>query len=939
MPSIIALDIETTGLDSRRDAIIEIGAVRFNEEGIQDEWQSFINPGRPIPPFISQLTGIKNEDVVRAPPMKSVAAELAVFAEEFPILGQNIGFDLSFLRQYGILIDNPTLDTFELASVILPTAKRYNLGALAIELGLPITEDLHRALDDARLTYRVYSTLFQRMTEGEYALSADLISEVLRLSESSLPAHSRVEWGGRLPFEWAFRKLSRQGITGKKITTQALFEKQTGYAAPLRPNADIQPLDLDEVAAYLEEGGEFQKHFPGFEHRVQQVEMLRKVTDSFNNSAHLLVEASTGTGKSYAYLLPSALWALKNNTRVVISTNTINLQEQLMSKDIPAVQTILGQRFKACVLKGKNNYLCPRRLEAARLRPSASLEDLRVLAKVLVWLAQGGSGDRTEINLTGPEERDAWGKLSADDEACSMENCIKRTGGACPFYQARQNAQSSHLVVVNHALLLADVVTGSRVLPEYNYLVVDEGHHLEEATTNALLFRLTQPELERLFRELGGSSSGILGHYLTVILNLASPAELAAQEKEVKLATDNAAQIQNYTLHLFRSLEEFLRNQSDVRQQVQYAQQVRITPATRTQPDWTEVEITWDDMYGSFRQLLSHLNMIYQWLGEKFSDPSDEIIDTQGSLGNQIRRLTEIQNQLNGLVSAPAPDEIYWVELNNSGSRLSLNAAPLTVGPMMQQYLWNQKNSVIVTSATLTTAGEFSYLRARLNAEDADELSVGSPFDYENSVLLYLLNDIPEPTTGSAYQNEMNSNLLRLCKATNGRTLVLFTSYSQLKQTSAFLGPALAEKSIMVYEQGEGASAASLLESFKSSERSVLLGTRSFWEGVDIPGQTLSVVVITKLPFDVPSDPIIAARAETFDDPFNEYNLPEAILKFRQGFGRLIRTASDRGAVVVMDRRILTKKYGKLFLDSLPQCTLRVGSSLEMPRTVEKWLG
>ncbi len=932
MLSIVAIDLETTGLDPRRDAIIEIGAVRFNEDGIQQEWSTFVNPGRPIPSFITQLTGIHNEDVINAPSIRSAAAELAVFCEESPILGQNISFDLGFIRQYGVLMDNPVLDTFELASILLPTARRYNLGALGVELGIPIDEDLHRALNDARLTSQVYQELFRRMTVGEYALQAELVSEILRLSEP-------FDWSGRLPFEWAFRKIARQGITGKKVNTTALFEKSTTFGAPLKPQPEMQPLDVDEAAAYLENGGAFQKHFPSFEYRVQQVEMLRRVTQSFNDSGHLLVEASTGTGKSYAYLLPAALWALKNNARVVISTNTINLQEQLIKKDIPELQAILDNKLLACVLKGKNNYLCPRRLDAARLRPPASVEELRVIAKVLVWLNQNGSGDRTEINLTGPDEREAWNKLSADDEACSIENCIKRTGGACPFYRARQAAQSSHLIVVNHALLLADVVTGSRVLPEYNYLVVDEGHHLEEATTGALSFRLTQPEFERLLRELGGSSSGILGRFLNVIYKAVSPTELAGMEKEVKQSTDAAARLQNDAIHFFRSVDQFLKMQSNERQQVQYSQQVRIVPATRTQPDWSEVELIWDEAMGSFKLLLGHLGTIYQWTGDKFNDASDDLIDVQGSLGNLIRRLTEIQINLNGLVSMPSSDRIYWVELNNTGTRLSLNAAPLMVGPLMQQHLWNQKNSVIVTSATLTTTGDFGYLRGRLGAEDADELSVGSPFDYESAALLYLMNDIPEPTMGSAYQNELNSNLMRLCKVANGRTLVLFTSYSQLKQTSSYLTPALADKGITVYEQGEGASAASLLESFKSSEKSVLLGTRSFWEGVDIPGQALSVVVITKLPFDVPSDPIIAARAETFDDPFNEYNLPEAILKFRQGFGRLIRTQSDRGAVIIMDKRVLTKKYGRLFLDSLPQCTVRVGSSLDMPKTVEKWLG
>ncbi len=338
MTSIVAIDIETTGLDPRRDAIIEIGAVRFNEDGIQDEWRSFVNPGRPIPTFITQLTGIKNEDVVSAPLIKSIIPELAVFVEESPILGQNILFDLGFIRRQGIFSDNPYIDTFELAALLLPAARRYNLGALGIELGLPITEDLHRALDDARLTYRVYTELYRRLIDPEKGLSTDLLAEILRLSEP-------FEWGGRLPFEWAFRRKARAGLVAKRggQVTEGLFGK-ANYSAPLKPNTDPKPVDVDEAAALLESGGAFAKYFPNFENRTQQVEMLRKVTQSFNDGLHLLVEAATGTGKSFAYLVPAALWAMQNNTRVIISTNTINLQEQLIKKDIPDLKQALGVR-------------------------------------------------------------------------------------------------------------------------------------------------------------------------------------------------------------------------------------------------------------------------------------------------------------------------------------------------------------------------------------------------------------------------------------------------------------------------------------------------------------------------------------------------------------------------------------------------------------------
>jgi DNA polymerase-3 subunit epsilon/ATP-dependent DNA helicase DinG len=253
--------------------------------------------------------------------------------------------------------------------------------------------------------------------------------------------------------------------------------------------------------------------------------------------------------------------------------------------------------------------------------------------------------------------------------------------------------------------------------------------------------------------------------------------------------------------------------------------------------------------------------------------------------------------------------------------------------------LWHEKESVIMTSATLTTTGEFDYLRKRLSADEADELALGSPFDYETSTLLFLIDDIPEPADRNAYQNAVERGLIGLCRATRGRALVLFTSYEQLRRTARAISDPLAASNIMLYEQGEGASRNSLLESFRTTEQAVLLGTRSFWEGVDVAGEALSVLAIVRLPFDVPSDPIVAARSETFESPFDEYSVPEAILRFRQGFGRLIRTRSDRGIVVSFDRRLLTKRYGRAFIDSLPRCTIVNGSMADLPKAAARWLG
>jgi DNA polymerase-3 subunit epsilon/ATP-dependent DNA helicase DinG len=497
---------------------------------------------------------------------------------------------------------------------------------------------------------------------------------------------------------------------------------------------------------------------------------------------------------------------------------------------------------------------------------------------------------------------------------------------------------AAHILVVNHALLLADVATGNRVLPEYNYVIIDEAHHLEEATTNALSFRINQFMLERLVRELGGPNSGLLNKILTLLEGNLPPSDYAVLNQYIQQITDLAFQFQTTAQSFFRSIEQFLLEQREGGDIGMYAHQERILPATRTQPAWADVEAAWEECELSLSPMIETLSHLIQAIGdirEVIPEEDDEVV---ANLGNLYRRLDEMRINLDGMVFEPRADAIYWFEISPTAGQISMNAAPLHIGPLMQKYLWHEKSSVILTSATLTAAGEFNYLKGRLNADEADELSVGSPFDYESSVLLYLANDIPEPVDRSGHQRAIEQGILKLCIATGGKALVLFTSYDQLKRTSRAISPFLSRNGIRIYEQGEGASANTLLESFRADDHAVLFGTRAFWEGVDVPGEALSVLIIVKLPFDVPSDPIVAARAETFDDPFSEYSLPEAILRFRQGFGRLIRSQSDRGIVAIFDRRIMTKRYGHFFIDSLPTCTTKIGPVGDLPQLAVKWL-
>jgi len=929
MQSIVAIDIETTGLSEERDAIIEIGAVKFKGRRVEDEWSSLINPNRHIPEFISGLTGISDAEVRNAPRFQDVVGDLHAFVGEAPIIGHNVRFDMGFLQRAGLFPYNEIIDTYELASVLMPTASRYNLGALGKQLGilLPAT---HRALDDARVTMAAFNRLIELARE----LPLELLAEIVRLSEP-------LEWDASWVFQDVLRSRAREGIQAKKSRKKesgaALWFDDSKHPPLDNPERPI-PLNVDEVSSVLEYGGPFSRYFESFEQRPEQVDMLRAVTNALSYGNHLMVEAGTGVGKSFASLVPAALFALQNNARVVVSTNTINLQDQLTQRDLPNLSQALDLDFRFAVLKGRSNYLCPRRLENMRHYGPRTADEMRVLAKVMVWQLNNQSGDRSELNLTGPAEREVWVRVSAEDDACTTETCIKRTGGACPFHRAKTMSQSAHVLVVNHALLLSDVATGSKVLPEYSHLIIDEGHHLESATTNALSFKLNQFDLERLMKEVGGSGSGVLGRLLTECHEVLRPSDFGLLQKNVSRATDMAFRIEQMSREFFNIVSEFARQQREGHQQSNYNWQMRVLPATRTLPGWDEVEVAWDSTGETLRMLIISLGEIYKAAAELYADGFENLEDLMADISNVARRITEAETNISGMISKPNQGMVYWIEVQPNGNRLSLNAAPLSVASLVEKYLWHEKRSVILTSATLTAHGEFQYLRNTLGADEADEMQLGSPYDYENAALLYIANDIPEPNA-NGYQPALDRALVATAKATGGRMLVLFTSYAALKKTSQNITGALAREDIYVYEQGDGASPNALLESFKATERAVLLGTRSFWEGVDVPGASLSIVVLTKLPFDVPTDPLIAARSEMYEDSFQQYYLPEAILKFRQGFGRLIRTASDRGIVAILDRRVLTKQYGRLFIESLPRCTARQGPAASLASQAAKWLG
>ena len=944
----VALDLETTGLDSRRDAIIEIGAVRFRTSfhngsiraQVLETWSSFVNPGRSIPIQIQELTGISPRQVAQAPRFSQLMGPLSRFVGSHPIVGHNIGFDLSFLRNQDLPLSNLTIDTFELAGILLPHAARYSLTKLGEMMGLP-NISTHRALDDAVATKDLYVALLEHASQ----LPPAVLQEINRLA-SAVPwslkgvfrdierEQVRSAFRGGIGQQLAAQLASREEALGPLFTTTQEEEGELGRAA--RPRA----VDVGELEAMLQEDGLLAQRFPGFEHRPQQVEMLRAVANALNERQHLLVEAGTGTGKSIAYLLPAIAFAHLNGERVVISTNTINLQDQLFFKDIPDLQALLPFEFRAALLKGRSNYVCQRRLEGLRKAGVTSTDEMRMLAKVLVWLPSTQTGERGELFMPNPAEQALWPKISAESETCTRDRCRFREQGRCFFYRARRAAEQAHLIIVNHALLLSDVAVENRVLPEYRYLIVDEAHHLENSVTRQLSFHADQRTIERLLNDLARPTgvrrySGFLSDILARCRGKLPPQEWAVLEKHIRHLQTEIESALTHIYGFFSTLDSFLREHSARRGD--YDQRLRLTSGVRVQPAWSNVEIAWDNLASQLRPVIDDLERLGGGLSELEGSDIPDLEGLVQDCNGYYTRLSEVRDQINACIAEPTSQDIYWATVSAREERVTLHAAPLHVGKLVEQHLFRAKESVILTSATLTTDNRFDFIRERLNAWDADELAVGSPFDFESSTLLFLPTDIPEPNQ-PYYQKTVEQALIGLCRATEGRTLILFTSYYQLRATArAIIGP-LSDSGILVLQQGAGASRAQLLEDFRTTPRAVLLGTRSFWEGVDVVGPALSALVIARLPFSVPDDPVFAARSDTFDNPFAEYAIPETILRFRQGFGRLIRTQTDRGIVVVLDRRILTKSYGPLFLNSLPECTRMRAPLSQLPQAARRWL-
>ena len=923
----VALDLETTGLDSNRHQILEVGAVRFRGDEVIETYQTLVNPGVAIPEFIQRLTHISPQQVKRAPFFSSVASEIEDFLGADPIIGHNIQFDIGFLANNGVQLNNPSYDTWDLATVFMPRSRQYSLKYLTSHFKVE-HNDAHRALADAMATKNVYVKLLRLAAEQDSGLLAYLSNLASRSHWSISGILAGLEGVGDA-------QTSSVGLTGLDLEQMSI---RLGSPEKRRADPALSDLSEDKVAGLLTKDGPFAKVFSGFEHRPEQEQMLSSVTKAMYHNQHLVVEGGTGVGKSMSYLLPSALFAISKGQRVVISTNTINLQEQLMNKDIPALTEVLEQSglvaqgvLKAALLKGRTNYLCLRRWNHLARSDSPTIDDARLLSKTSVWMQNTTSGDRAEINLSG-RDAGSWSHVSAGEKGFCPG---LRDGTPCFLRAARERAEQAHIVVVNHALLLSDLARGGGLIPEYQHLIIDEAHNLEDEATRQLGFSISQDKLDEVWEPQSRLTTQI--RQATAAEGLASSIREEANNY-VSTVEAEGAKLRQIWGRLWAEVERFQANQrSGTRDN---GQQMLITSQLHGSQSWSDLHLAWENLDVGLQQASQNVGQLHRFLDSTLLPAANDQPALVMETANLMDEVETMREEFVSILGNPIDNDIHWISNDQIRGNpiVSLNSAPLDISGTLAAELFQHKDSVVLTSATLSTEGNFEYFKSRVGVGgDSEELLVGSPFDYQKAALLLIPEDMPPPNSDQ-YVDAMVRVLTDLGTTMNGHTMALFTSYASLRAVAQRLRAPLMGQDIQVLAQSIDGSAQQLMTRFAEEPNSVLLGTASFWEGVDLPPGLLKALVLTRLPFAVPTDPVVMARSNQYENPFSEFSVPQAVLRFRQGFGRLIRNKADRGTIVIMDNRITGKSYGSSFLKSIPPCTLKPSSLTNTGQLASQWL-
>lgn len=706
-------------------------------------------------------------------------------------------------------------------------------------------------------------------------------------------------------------------------------------------------LNPDIVLQTLNANGPFSKALKSFEARDEQKEMMRNVVDAYNGNQVALIEAGTGTGKSLAYLIPALLWAVENGERTVVSTNTITLQEQLLNKDIPLINKALGLNLKAILVKGMYNYFCMRKFDEVQHELLLmSPQEVDELQKIEAWQETTKDGSRSSLPFSPSSA--IWEKVCAENDSCNRNACPYFQ--KCHFFNARREASDAQILIVNHHLLFADIVVRAdndnfkdpAILPPYTRIILDEAHNIEDIATDYFAARISQLDLMRSTAKLTAEKKGqdhgklpllkekIISHYknnfsadvqsILSRLNIDLP---GLRRDLIQRAHETFSAFFEFTQHFSQSGEEHVQGEN----------KLRILPHHHTHPAWIEKlipnsKVLCESIQRYSQALVALINDLKQLKNSQLDEQIKSICFEINALASRLEGAAAVVERFTQAIPA---DKVRWIELQHFKTMIktTLVDADLDVSRNLVEKLFGKFSTIILCSATLTTNKQFHFIRNRLgltseqmNGRTIKEYVYDSPFDYLKQALMAIPTDIPNPADPS-FIKEATEAIWRTIQSSRGNAFVLFTSYSMMKLCFEKLENRLRESRFHPLKQGDDHRHV-LLDKFKKTNYSVLFGTDSFWEGVDVAGEALRCVILVKLPFRVPSDPLIQARSEAISakggDPFMEYSLPQAIVKFKQGFGRLIRNRSDRGCIVCLDTRLITKRYGKQFLDSLPNC-------------------
>lgn len=899
--NLVSLDLETTGLSPGKDKIIEIGAVKTDSNGNQiEEFNSLVNPGILISDFIENLTGISNDDVLNSLKFVDIVDEFQSFLDDSIIIGHNIEFDLRFLSEEGLKLNNKFVDTWRFSQIMLPDLLDLSLGSICNYLDIN-QQNAHRALSDSKFTLEVFLLLSEKYKNLDNKLQTAICNI----------------------------------ISGKDNELFFLFNSVLNETDPnLKNNIFFSPMEIipkhnikektkgnyfnygdDVLQKIFSSNSEIlNKVLSNFSYREQQLDMSKVISDCIKNQHSAALEAGTGVGKSLAYLLPAAIFALKTGKRVLVSTNTINLQDQLYLKDLPLVKSILSEldpdteEINFSILKGRDNYLCIKNYGNQFVEEDIDQDYSRFLAKIAVWLSKTETGEKSELGLSNFVNNNYWRRIIPKNKI----NCYG-FDGPCFLRNSREKAESSNIIIVNHALLMTDLKSVNSVIPDYDVLIIDEAHNLEDVASQHLGWKVDERDLKDIFRINYGKYDLIEMIANLINREFKNTDGLAQAEDKLKRMINTIEELNIKSKSLFKSVNQIVIGKGNKNSG---HNSLRIDIDSNF-PELNSVRNDWNELKFKLDKLKSDLIRYYKDLKEKITGSKIQFENWNDLFEQWIENWEEAKNNLDEFLTSSNNEMVYWIENNEQFNNHVFFSAPINVSKILNEKLFENVKSVILTSATLNSNDEFNHLKQTTGLNVDHAKSFGSPFDYDNSVEILLPTMFPEPNANN-YQEELDKIIFENVLSSNGRAMVLFTSYKSLRNTQKSLKRKLEEYNINVLAQGVDGNPYQIIKRFKKNPKSLILGTLSFWEGVDIDDGTLDLLIITKLPFDVPTHPLFEARSAKYDNPFIEYALPRAILKFKQGFGRLIRNEKDTGKVLLLDSRITSKRYGKMFLEALP---------------------